>query len=131
VAHFEAVKNLADKTSDARRKQQLSWLAGLLQLKAQGAKEIPVSLLQSYSGKYDSGKIVVSLQQGQLYFLGASGVKRKLYALTDDTFLIEDQSVPPESQARVRFIKNGEGKVTELQLMVSDGRTFPRAKVNQ
>jgi hypothetical protein len=131
VAHFEAIKNLVDKTSDARQKQQLSWLAALLQLEAWGAKEIPISVLESYSGKYDGGKIVVSLEQGQLYFLGASGVRRKLYALADETFLIEDQSVSPENQARVRFIKNAAGNVTELQLMVPDGRTFPRAKENQ
>ncbi len=55
-------------------------------------------------------------------------MRRKLYALADDTFLIEDQSVSPDNQARVRFVKNAEGKVTELQLMVADGRTFPRAK---
>jgi hypothetical protein len=128
VAHFEAVKNLVDKTGDAGRKQQLSWLAGLLQLEAWGAKQIPVSVLESYAGKYDGGKIVISLEQDQLYFLGASGVKRKLYALADDIFLIEDRSVPPENQARVRFMKNAAGKVTELQLMVADGRTFPRAK---
>jgi hypothetical protein len=131
VAHFEAVKNLVDKTIDARRKQELSWLAGLLQLEAQGPKVVPISVLESYSGRYDGGKIVVTLEQGQLYFLGASGVRRKLYALADDTFLIEDQSVPPENQARIRFIKNAAGKVLELQLMVADGRTFPRAKENE
>jgi len=58
-------------------------------------------------------------------------VRRKLYALADDTFLIEDLSVPLENQARVRFVKNAAGNVTELQLMVADGRTFPRAKDTQ
>lgn len=130
TAHFEAVKNLVDKTSDARRKQQLSWLAGLLQVEAQGAKQISNAVLESYAGKYDRGKIVVSLEQGQLYFLGASGVRRKLYALADETFLIEDQSVAPENQARLRFIKNAAGNVTELQLLVADGRAFPRTKDN-
>lgn len=129
VAHFEATKNLIDKTSDARRKQQLNWLAGLLQLEAHGPKQIPSAVLETYAGNYD-GKIVVSLEQGQLYFLGASGVRRKLHALADDTFLVEDPSVPPENQARVRFTKTATGKVTELQLIVSDGRTFPRARQN-
>ena len=131
VAHFEAVKNLVEKTGDARRKQQLSWLAALLQFEAQGAKQIAAAVLESFTGKYDGGKIVISLEQGQLYFLGASGLQRKLYALADDTFLIEDQSVPPEQQARVRFVKNAVGRITELQLMVADGRTFPRTKDNQ
>jgi hypothetical protein len=128
VAHLEAVKNLAGKAPEGQRKRQFSWLAGLLEFQAYGAKQIPASLLESYAGKYDGGKIVVSLEPGQLYFLGASGVRRKLYALADDTFLIEDTSVPPENQAQVRFVKNAQGIVTELQLMVADGRAFPRAK---
>ena len=84
------------------------------------------SLLEKYAGKY--AQTTISLEQGQLYFLGASGVRRKLHALGDDYFLIEDASVPPENQARVRFIKNAAGVVTELQLVVADGRTFLRAR---
>jgi hypothetical protein len=125
------VKNLVEKTSDTRRKQQLSWLATLLQFDAHGAKQIGAAVLESYTGKYDGGKIVISLELGQLNFLGASGVRRKLYALADETFLIDDQSVPPENQARVRFIKNAAGKITQLELMVADGRTFPRVKDSQ
>jgi hypothetical protein len=128
VAHLEAVKNLGVKATEGVRKQQLSWLAGLLQLEAYGARQVPALLIESYTGKYDDGKIVVSLEQGQLYFLGASGVRRKLFALADDIFLIEDNSVPPEHQARVRFVKSSEGVVTELQLMIADGRAFPRAR---
>ena len=128
VAHLEAVKNLAAKATEERRKQQLSWLAALLDFEAHGAKQIPGAVLESYTGKYDGGKITVSLEQGQLYFLGASGVRRKLHALASDTFLIEDTSVPPENQAHVRFVRNATGSVTELQLLVADGRAFPRAK---
>ncbi|HKY29025.1 MAG TPA: S41 family peptidase [Pyrinomonadaceae bacterium] len=131
VAHTEAVKNLSAKSTDAHRRQQLSWLATLLELEAYGPKQISSSLLESYAGKYDQGKIEISLEQGQLYFLGASGVRRPLQALSDDSFLIVDASVPPENQARVRFVKNAEGIVTELRLMVADGRTFPRAKVQE
>ena len=131
VAHLEAVKNLAAKTAEGRRKQQFSWLAGLLQFEAYGAKQLPGPVLESYAGKYEDGKIVISLENGQLYYLGASGVRRKLYALADETFLIEDTSVPPENQAQVRFVKNAAGIVTELQLMLADGRSFPRARATQ
>jgi hypothetical protein len=131
VAHLEAIKNLAAKASEDRRKQQLSWLAAYLEFEAHGPKPIPIAVLESYAGKYDDGKIVVSLEQGQLYFLGASGVRRKLHRLADDTFLIQDTSVSPEIQAHVRFVKNAEGSVTELQLLVADGRAFPRAKDRQ
>ena len=116
------------KATDEPVKQKLIWLAVVLELDAYGPKQIPTPLLESYAGRYDGGKIVVSLEQAQLYFLGSSGVRRKLHALAEDTFLIEDTSVPPENQARVRFVKNEAGKVTELQLIVADGRAFPRAK---
>ena len=127
VAHLEAIKNLAVKATNERKKQQLNWLAPLLDFETNGAKQVSQSLLEKYTGNY-TPRITVTLEQGQLYFLGASGIKRHLYTLADDYFLMEDASVPPENQARVRFIRNAEGVVTELQLMVADGRTFPRAR---
>lgn len=128
VAHFEAVRNLSAKATDQKRKQELGWLAQLLELETYGPKQLSLSLLESYAGKYDGGTIVVSLEQAQLFFLGASGVKRKLLALSEDTFLIEDSSVSAESQARARFVRDSNGIVTKLELMIADGRAFPRKK---
>lgn len=128
AAHFEAVKHLSRKPVDQNRKQELSWLAELLEFEASGAKHVNSSLLESYAGKYEGGTIVVTLEQGQLFFLGVSGVKRKLLALSEDTFLIEDASVSAESQARVRFVRDANGVVTKLELLVSDGRAFPRKR---
>ena len=128
VAHSEAVKGLAAKASDARRSRQLNWLLPLLELKAYGEKRVSEPLMASYAGKYDDGRINITLEQGRLSFLGASGVRRRLHALADDYFLIEDESVAPEDQARVRFVKDPGGAVTELRLIVSDGREFPRAR---
>ena len=130
AAHLEAVKALAARTNDQRKKQQLNWLAPLLGLEINGAKQVPETILGKYVGKY-TPQIAVSIEQGQPYFLGASGVKRRLLALADDYFLIEDVSVPPESQARVRFVMNAAGLVTELQLLVADGRAFPRVREQQ
>ena len=129
AAHLEAVKTPAAKATDERRKQQLSWLAPLLEFEVSGAKQVPQLLLEKYVGKYTG--ITITLEPGQLYLLGASAVRRKLHALADDYFLIEDASVPPEDQARLRFIKNAEGVITELQLLVASGRTFPRAREGQ
>jgi hypothetical protein len=131
VAHSEAVKGLAHKATDERRRRPLSWLLPLLELKAYGEKQVPAALMASYAGKYDDGRISVTLEQGRLLFLGASGVRRRLLALADDHFLIEDESVAPENQARVRFVKDPGGAVTQLRLLVSDGREFPRAKAKQ
>ena len=95
--------------------------------KFQGKAAKYEDIFEKYAGKYSPG-ITVTIEQGQLYFLGASGVKRRLFALEDDSFLIEDSSVPPENQARIRFVRNAEGAITELRLMVSDGRSFPRVR---
>jgi hypothetical protein len=126
AAHLEAIRNLAASAANERKKQQLSWLAPLLDLEVNGAKQVSLQLQEKYKGKYTG--TTITLEEGQLYFLGASGVKRKLLALADDYFVIEDASVPPENQARVKFVRNADGAVTELRLVVADGRTFPRAK---
>ena len=131
VAHTEAVKNLALKADNESRKRQLNWLAPLLSLEAYGETQVPTTKLETYAGKYDGGKIVISLVEGKLQFLGASGVSRRMFALSEDTFLIQDASVAPENQARVRFVKNEVGKIIELRLMVADGREFPRLKDRQ
>lgn len=131
VAHGEAVKVLAARAGGERRSRQLSWLLPLLELKAYGEKKIPAPLMERYAGKYDEGKISVTLEQGRLSFLGAGGVRRRLLALGGDYFLIEDESVAPEHQARVRFVEGPGGAVTELRLVVSDGREFPRPRSKQ
>lgn len=127
AAHLEAIKNLSIKATGERKKQQLSWLAPLLDFEMNGAKQVSQSLLEKYAGNY-TPRITVTLEQGQLYFLGASGIKRKLFALSNDDFLMDDASVSSENQARVRFVRNPESIVSELQLMVADGRKFPRAR---
>jgi hypothetical protein len=126
VAHLEAVKGLLAKASADPRKQELNWIIPLLELKAIGEKPVPPSRLSDYVGSYEG--VTVSLIEGQLYFLGASGVRRRLLAIADDLFLIEDDTVPAENQARARFARKADGGVSELQLIVNDGRVFRRPR---
>lgn len=127
TAHLEAIKTLAAKAANENKKQKLSWLIPLLDLETNGAKKVSPTLLEKYAGKY-TPDIIVALEGDQLYFTGASGIKRKLSALADDYFLIEDASVPAENQARVKFLVNDKGEVSELQLVISDGRAFSRVR---
>lgn len=127
VAHLEAIKTLAAKATNETKKRQLSWLIPLLDFETNGAKKVSLTLLEKYAGKYKP-EIIVALEGDQLYFTGASGNKRKLFALADDCFLIEDSSVPSENQARVKFFKNENGDISELQLVISDGRAFSRIR---
>jgi retinol-binding protein 3 len=124
IAHLEAVKKLLTKTNNEERRKQLAWLEPLLELKAFGQKQLPLLQLKHYVGEYEG--VSISLESEQLYFLGASGIRRRLLALTNDIFLIEDSSVPPEYQARVRFLSNQAGEITELCLLIADGRSFAR-----
>lgn len=128
IAHREALTNLANKSTEPGRKQHFSWLAPLVEFETLGPMPMDTTSLKRYTGKYDGGKITVSLANGQLSFLGASGIRRKLHALRDTTFLVEDTSVPAEIQSRIRFVRNTEGTVTELRQLVADGREFPRLK---
>jgi len=126
VAHFEAVKALLAKAKTDSQKQELSWISSLLELRAFGPKPVSPATINDYTGAYEG--VSIDLVDGRLTFLGASGIRRNLHALAADYFLIEDTSVPPENQARLRFIRNAEGKVTELQLIVRDGRVFRRPR---
>ena len=126
VAHYEAVKGLLAKASADSRKQELNWILPLLELRAIGEKPVPTARLSDYVGSYEG--VAVSLIEGQLYFLGASGVRRRLLAIAEDLFLIEDSTVPVENQARARFARNADGSVSELQLIVNDGRMFRRSR---
>ena len=126
IAHFEAVKALLAGAKTSSRKEDLSWILPLVELKAFGPKSVLPAALDDYAGSYEGVEII--LEGGQLSFLVASGIRRWLLALAGDYFLIEDLTVPPENQARLRLVRNAEGKLTELQLMVRDGRVFHRPR---
>jgi hypothetical protein len=126
VAYLEAVKRLAATTPDERWKQRLAWLVPLLELHATGPKQVPAEHVTRSVGAYD--RATIETEHGQLYFVGASGVRRTLLLLSDGSFLIEDTSVPPENQARLRFDVDAQGNVTGLELLAPDGRVIPRAR---
>jgi retinol-binding protein 3 len=126
VAHVEAVRRLDAKTTEAEWKRQLGWLMPLLELSASGPKPVAVGSLDRFAGAYDRATIEVDTEGA--HFIGAGGVHRRLLALVDGTFLIEDHSVPPENQARLRFVLDPQGNVTGLELLAPDGRVLPRAR---
>ena len=127
VAHVEAAKSLLTKASTDSQRRQMNWILPLLELRAFGQKQVSPRKLDDYDARYEG--ITISLVEGQLTFLGASGIRRNLLALGDDYFLVEDLTVPPENQARIRFVRDSGGKIIELQLLVSDGRAFRRPRL--
>jgi hypothetical protein len=64
-----------------------------------------------------------------LRFLGASGILRTVLPLSDETFLIQDATVPSSVQARLRFARDASGNVTGLELLTDGGRVIPRRRL--
>jgi hypothetical protein len=126
VAHLEAVRQLSAKATEPEWQRKLLWVVPLLELGASGPGPVGPETLASYAGVYD--RATIEVEQEQAYFLGASGVRRRLLALADGTFLIEDLSVPSENQARLRFVLDTQNSVTGLELLAPDGRVLPRAR---
>jgi hypothetical protein len=127
VAHAEAVRRLTAKATDPEWQRRLAWLVPLLELGASGPSPVTLESLASCAGTYD--RAIIEVDEGNAIFVGAGGVRRRLLALTDGTFLIEDVSVPPENQARLRFVLDERGTVTGLELLTPDGRVLPRARL--
>jgi hypothetical protein len=119
VAHLRAVSLIEQKEPGP----ELQWLIPLLDLAANGPAPADISGL---SGAYEG--ITVRAEGNALKFIGSSGLTRDVTALRDHTFLIEDRSVPATAQARLRFVRNADGVVTGLELLVPGGRVIPRAR---
>jgi len=121
VAHARAVAALDAKA--ARR--DLHWLLPLLELSAYGPAEHDLTGLDGhYTG------IEITAVDGTLEFLGASGILRNMIPLRDGTFLIEDDSVPPTGQARLRFVLGADGAVNGLELLIESGEVLPRSRLH-
>jgi hypothetical protein len=127
VAHAEAVRRLLSRVTDPRQTSDLKWLQPLLDRQAAGAMSVARPLLDRYAGRYD--RCAIQIDQDRLQFVGASGVPQHLIALSDDTFLIDDERSPPQEQVRIHFVIGAEGPATALELLVRDGRVLPRQRL--
>lgn len=120
AAHLAAVRKLDEKAS----RPELRWLLPLLEHAANGPASSDVTGLV---GRYQG--IEITLVDGSLRFLGASGVLREMTPLSDGTFLIEDASVPMTAQARVRFVRDADGIPRRLDLLTETGEVLPRDRL--
>jgi retinol-binding protein 3 len=128
AAHAEAVRRLAARSSDPRRTGELAWLLPLLERRAAGALAVPPAILLQQAGEYE--RCSIRLEGREFRFVGVSGVAQPLIALTEDTYLIEDDRFAPEKQVRVRFVAGPDGRITSLQLLVDDGRVLTRKRIH-
>ncbi|HYX52879.1 MAG TPA: S41 family peptidase [Candidatus Limnocylindrales bacterium] len=103
VAYKEALKGIEESSKDEQAKADAAWARFALE-----AQMKPVKLsnedLAKIAGNY--GTRHVTAEQGQLYLQLGDGPRRKLSALTPDTFVPEGAEAP-----RLKFAS---GKLTEM-----------------
>jgi hypothetical protein len=92
------------------------------------AVQINPATLASYSGQYDAGgtPVTVGLQSGQLSIQASplGPTPQKLYPFAEDRFYL-----PESDNFEVRFVKDKQGRVSELQIQAgSDQATATRVK---
>jgi len=100
------MENALATVKDPGEKFALEW--GLVTVKAQlNPPSITNELKKEYAGVY--GVRTISIEGDHLIFQRGNGPKRKLFALSEDTFEVEDQN-----NYRLRFVRNSEGKVEKI-----------------
>lgn len=87
------------------------------------AKVNPV-IFQSYVGEYEvNGKVVVTTEDGKLFFQPPGGGKDELFPSSETEFFPQVQNI------RIVFKKDSQGTVTGLAAHFGDGRVLEGKKV--
>lgn len=122
TARLTAMENLAQKTSDAKVKAKLLWDAESIKAELNAFKA-DAETLGSFSGNY--GERQVTLESGELFYQRTGRPKVKLIPMSEDMFMIKEVDY-----FRVKFIKDSNGNVVELQGLYDNGETDSSKKIN-
>ena len=128
LAYLRALQKIAPNITEPMLKRQLEWA-----IPAISAKVNPVSvsdtLAKTYVGQYihpDSKKpYIIAYENGNLQYVHPSGSINTIIPLTKTLFAFID-----EENARLQFITNENGDVTEFHFLISDGRVSRRTRIN-
>jgi hypothetical protein len=122
VAVREAAKALQKGAADDGRKFLLEWIVEDYDAQL---KPLPLGAraLQDYVGSYGPYRLV--LEEAQLYLLFNDRPKQRLTPFAADEFKIVTDDRHGLAANRVRFTRNGSGKVTEMFIHNLDGDRFP------
>jgi CubicO group peptidase (beta-lactamase class C family) len=105
-AQREALQKLISKSTDQKRKQELtSVLQGVTQGRPTVNPAAPPTDLQSYVGKY--GNKEISVQDGGLYYQRIGGRGGPLNAIGRDKFALN-------TDAQITFVRDSQSTVTEM-----------------
>lgn len=119
-AHQMAVAELAEKASDPEERRLLAWTARMIEDRAK-AVALPAAELAAYAGAY--GPRTVEIEGGALVYRRGEGARLPLTPVGGDAFLVGDLD-----QFRIRFERDGAGRVVRLVGLYADGREEPSAR---
>jgi retinol-binding protein 3 len=121
-AQILALENLAANTKDEQVKSSYKWMIESLQA-TMNTPTIDETTLKSYAGTY--GERTVSFENGKLYYQRTGRPRMQMIPMTEDTFMFSDVGY-----FRVKFVKDSNGVVTELNGLYDDGRIDKTPKTN-
>ena len=120
VAHARALAAVAEKATDPEHKTSLEFARGVLE-----DRRKPVSLsaaeLQDFAGAY--GPRNVTVEDGALWYQRGKGRKMRMLPVGQDRFLVGDLD-----DFRIRFERDGSGKVVRLIGLYPDGSEEPNPR---
>jgi hypothetical protein len=112
IAHLKLLHKLKDEAADETVKNKYQWyIDGVNALN--NPFSVPADIMRSYSGKYGNRNIYY--ENNNLYYQYKNRAKRKMFAISNDYFLIEGYDF-----FRVKFIKDND-RVTGLNEIYDDG----------
>ncbi len=114
-AHILALESIKEKSNNEDYKSLYGWIIESLTATLDDIN-LTTELLESYAGNY--GERVIFYENGKLFYQRNGRQKFELTPMTEDTFMFKDIDY-----FRVKFVKDGSGKVTELIGMYDDGKT--------
>jgi hypothetical protein len=121
TAHSDALKTLAARQTDPKRRQELAWTAETVE-----AELHPVALdaaaMASYAGTY--GNRVVSVDGGRLMY------QRRADRPADALTAITATEFAPTPAERIDFVRDASGAVTALRVRTAGGDTTTLRRTN-
>jgi len=119
-AYLMALNDLLETARDEDIRNQLEWA-----YVGQSAKVNPVKLsksaLRGLAGKYGNATIVY--QNDRLFYHSSSGTEYELVPMTTTVFAFAD-----DDEARIEFLTDPGGDVTELQIVLYDGYVISKPR---
>jgi retinol-binding protein 3 len=114
VAHARALAVVAEKATDPEQKTELDFARGILEDRRKPAT-LSEADMAAFAGTY--GPRTILLENGALWYQRGRGRKLQLLPVGQDRFLVGDLD-----NFRIRFERDGNGKVIRLVGLYPDGR---------